>query len=85
MAQRFHIGQCPMCRQGRLLLFRSLATGDVYGHCEECEQGYLKPDDLNLKGGFLTTLDDSDAEWATAEEVGRSVWANYCNWAIEDV
>lgn len=84
MSLSYHIGQCPSCRQGRLFLFRNLTTGDVYGHCEECEQGYLTPDELEAKGGgFLTLVDDADAEWATEEEVGRSVWANYKLWAVD--
>jgi uncharacterized protein (DUF983 family) len=84
VSTEFHIGQCPQCRQGRLFLFRNVETGDIYGHCEECEQGYLSPDDLEAEqGGFLTLLDDADAEWATQEEVARSVWANYKLWVIE--
>lgn len=84
MAQRFHVGQCPMCRQGRLFLFRNSVSADVYGHCEECEQGFLKPDDLRGNGGYLTLQDETEAEWATMEEVGRSVWANYRLWTVED-
>ncbi|MET3793230.1 hypothetical protein [Aquamicrobium terrae] len=84
MADRFHIGTCPSCREGRLFLFRNLVSGDVYGHCEECEQGYNTPDDLEAKnGGFLTLLDQDDAEWAAEEEVGRSVWANYKLWVAD--
>lgn len=78
MTIRFHIGQCPICRQGRLFLFRNATTGDIYGHCEECEHGFLSPDDLEAEqGGFLTLLIDDDADWATEEEVRRSVWVNF--------
>lgn len=84
MAERFHIGICPLCRQGRLMLFRNTASDDVYGHCEECEQGYLSPDELEGRtGGVLTLQSDEEAEWATAEEVRRSVWANYRIWLVE--
>lgn len=77
MTIRYHIGQCPLCRQGRLFLFRNSATGGVYGHCEECEHGFLSPDDLEAgQGGFLTLLDDDEADWATREDIRRSVWAN---------
>ncbi|CDN58477.1 Hypothetical protein RG1141_PB01290 (plasmid) [Neorhizobium galegae bv. officinalis bv. officinalis str. HAMBI 1141] len=74
---QFHAGKCPNCHNGRLFLFREIETGDVYGHCEECEQGYRSPDDIESNIGFLTLLDDSDAEWATEVEISRSVWANY--------
>jgi hypothetical protein len=83
MAEHYHIGKCPLCAQGRLLLFRNSETGDIYGHCEECEQGYLTPEELEAAGGgFLTTLSDDAAEWASAEEIGRSVWANYRVWPV---
>jgi hypothetical protein len=73
----FHAGHCPNCHNGRLFLFRESETGDVYGHCEECEQGYQSPGDIESNNGFLTLLNDSDAEWATEDEISRSVWANY--------
>jgi hypothetical protein len=73
----YHVGNCPACRNGRLFLFRETDTGDVYGHCEECEQGFRSPDEIDANSGFLTLLNPSGAEWATAEDIGRSVWANY--------
>lgn len=51
---QFHAGNCPSCRNGRLFLFRESETGDVYGHCEECEQGYRSPEEIEGKSGFLT-------------------------------
>ncbi len=73
----YHVGNCPACRNGRLFLFRETDTGDVYGHCEECEQGFRSPDEIDANSGFPTLLNPSDAQWATAEDIGRSVWANY--------
>lgn len=74
---QFHAGHCPSCHNGRLFLFRESDTGDVYGHCEECEHGYRSPAEIESNSGFLTLLNDSDAEWATEDEISRSVWANY--------
>lgn len=82
MDEKFHIGECPICRQGRLLLFRNLESGDIYGHCEECEQGFLTPDELEERTGFLTLASDDDADWATEEQISRSVWANYKVWRV---
>ncbi|OCC00908.1 hypothetical protein BA190_31880 [Labrys sp. WJW] len=76
MTGHFHVGPCPNCRQGRLFLYRSVKTGIVYGHCEECEWGYLSPDRLAAGDGFLTLLDDDDAEPAGEEDIRRSAWAN---------
>lgn len=73
----YHVGTCPCCRNGRLFLFREADTGDVYGHCEECEQGFRSPQEIEANGGFLTLLNPSDADWATDAEISRSVWANY--------
>ncbi|TDX83599.1 hypothetical protein EDE05_1065 [Neorhizobium sp. R1-B] len=73
----FHAGNCPSCHNGRLFLFRESDTGDVYGHCEECEQGYRTPAEIGSNSGFLTLLDEVDADWATEDEISRSVWANY--------
>ena len=77
MLHRYYAGNCPSCRQGRLFLFRNLATEDIYAHCEECEWGYITPGDIEAKSSFLTLLDDDDAEYATIDEISRSVWANY--------
>ena len=60
---QFHAGNCPSCQNGRLF--------------EECEQGYRSPEEVESKSGFLTLLNDSDAEWATEDEISRSVWANH--------
>lgn len=85
MLNRYHAGKCPSCRQGRLFLFRNLATDDVYGHCEECEWGYITPGDIETNNAFLTLLDDDDAEYATIEEISQSVWANYTVIALDDL
>jgi uncharacterized protein (DUF983 family) len=73
----YYAGSCPSCHNGRLFLFRESETGDVYGHCEECEQGYRTPAEIESNCGFLTLLHDADADWATEDEISRSVWANY--------
>jgi hypothetical protein len=85
MLDRYHAGNCPFCRQGRLFLFRNLATDGVYAHCEECEWGYVTPSDIEVKSGFLTLPDDDDADYATIDEISRSVWASYTVVAVEDL
>jgi len=81
----YHVGNCPACRNARLFLFREIDTGDVYGYCEECEQGFRNPDEIRANSGFLTLLNESDANWATQEEIGRSVWANYRVFSAQEV
>ncbi|NTA40307.1 hypothetical protein [Agrobacterium salinitolerans] len=84
MHRRYHAGNCTSCRQGRLFLFRNLATEDIYAHCEECEWGYLTPAEIEAKGGYLTLLEEFDAEYAVSDAISRSVWANYTVVAVDD-
>lgn len=80
MTEFYHVGQCPSCRQGWLILQRNLTSQDIYAHCEECETGFITPDDLiEPLNGFLTVLDqyDYETENPTKEEISRTVWANF--------
>ncbi len=67
----------PVLSPGRLFLIRNLATEDIYGHCEECEWGYITRGDMETKSAFLSLLDDDEAEYATIDDISRSVWVNY--------
>jgi hypothetical protein len=77
MTQLYSVGTCPQCdHQGRLYLQKDLTSLTLYAHCEECESGFRKPDDLEPPHrGFLTLLEDYETENPTMEEVSRSVWA----------
>jgi hypothetical protein len=46
VSELFHVGQCPSCHQGWLILQSNLASQDIYAHCEECEMGFIAPGDL---------------------------------------
>lgn len=77
MGELFHVGQCPGCRQGWQ---RNLSSGDIYAHCEECETGFITPDDLLWPlNGFLTVLEEYDYETENPdkEEISRTVWENF--------
>ncbi|WP_276122075.1 hypothetical protein [Pararhizobium qamdonense] len=84
MPRRYHAGNCSSCRQARLFLFRNLVTDDIYAHREECEWGYLTPAEIETKGGFLTLLEEFDADYAGSDAISRSVWANYKVVAVDD-
>ncbi len=76
MRQLYHVGTCPLCNQGRLWLQKNLTTSAIYAHCEECDQGYLSPEDIKIaSGGFLTLMEDYETEDPTGEDVENSVWA----------
>jgi hypothetical protein len=78
MTQLYSVGTCPRCNhQGRLYLQKDLSSLTLYAHCEECESGFRKPEDLKSPhSGFLTLLEDYESENPTIEEISRSVWAN---------
>ncbi|MDQ0996060.1 hypothetical protein QFZ34_001237 [Phyllobacterium ifriqiyense] len=75
----FHVGQCPSCRQGWLILQRNLSTGDIYAHCEECETGFITPGDLwPPLNGFLIVLEEHDDETENpSKEISITVWTNF--------
>ncbi|MBB4483133.1 hypothetical protein [Rhizobium etli] len=77
MTQLYYVGTCPRCdHQGRLYLQKDLTDRTLYAHCEECESGFRKPEDLKSPHGwFLTLLEDYETENPSMEEISRSVWA----------
>jgi hypothetical protein len=59
-------------------------TDNIYAHCEECEWGYLTPADIETKGGFLTLLEEFDADYAGSDAISLSVWADCTVLAVDD-
>lgn len=77
MTQLSSVGTCPQCKQGRLYLQKDLTSLTLYAHCEECESGFRRPEDLKSPhGGFLTLLEDYETENPTMEEISSSVWVD---------
>jgi hypothetical protein len=60
---------CPACNQGRLVVMHDTTNQRLYLHCEECETGFLNPNNTVKGGGFLTLLESFDAEPATDAEI----------------
>ncbi len=38
------IGTCPICGQGRRIVAKDNASGDLYVLCEECESEWVSPE-----------------------------------------
>ncbi len=79
MTELYHVGQCPGCRQGWLILQRNLSNQGIYAHCEECELGFISPGDLVPPlNGFLTirpiALNRKNALFA-GHHAGAENWA----------
>jgi hypothetical protein len=69
---------CPICRQGRLLIFKDLTRNELYLHCEECEWGWRDPDAAESRGAAFLTLDEEfESAPATAEDLVFFTWQKY--------
>lgn len=74
----FFYKECPACHQGRLFVFKDITNNRLYLHCEECEMGWLTPDEVDENAsGFLTLLDDFDAIEATSDDLKNFKWDKY--------
>ena len=57
---------------------KNLSAEQLYLHCEECEDGWHNPHQVDdLAAGFLTLLQDFEAEPATWEEIEKAGWQQY--------
>lgn len=78
MKPYFHVGLCSSCRQGRLILQRIDRSRQIYAHCEECEWGFMEPEDVQYpERAFLTLSSDGDTSDPTIEEIAETVWAKH--------
>jgi hypothetical protein len=69
---------CPSCSQGRLVISVDETNSRIYLHCEECEMGWLHPEEVSAKKpGFLTLLEDFDAHSASLEEIQNYGWYEF--------
>lgn len=69
---------CPFCHQGRLFVYKNITGNNLYLHCEECERGWLTPEDILEKGkGFLTILEEFDAVEASSSDIKNYGWNKY--------
>ncbi len=77
MKHLFWLKTCPLCKQGRLFVFKNQSNGKLYLHCEECEEGYYNPEEINRENSFLTLTEDFEATGATAEDIKEFKWERY--------
>jgi hypothetical protein len=56
----------------------------LYLHCEECEMGWLHPNEVeNCASGFLTLIEDFDAHTASMEEITHANWESFVSGSFE--
>jgi hypothetical protein len=74
-ASSFWFRECTVCEQGRLVFMEDTTNDRIYLHCEECEQGFWSPDDVqDPEKSFLTLTEDFEAEPATEERIAALGW-----------
>jgi hypothetical protein len=73
--------ECPRCSLGgggRLFIYEDATNRRLYLHCDECEWGWLHPEQVAAPdAGFLTLNETSDAHPATPEAIERFGWSHY--------
>jgi hypothetical protein len=72
--RRYWVGTCPLCQQGRLILQRNDKTLKLYAHCEECEEGYREPADIDAGKGFLTLAEIYETSDPDRTQIMISPW-----------
>jgi hypothetical protein len=77
MARLYYVGTCPQCdNQGRLCPQKDMTRQMIYAHCEECECGFRKPEDvMQPHRAFLTLLEEYETVNPTEDEISQSSWA----------
>jgi hypothetical protein len=72
----FWLTTCPNCHhQGRLIVMNDLTRNRLYLHCEECESGWVDPEQVSDPTARFLTLDEEfDAEPATEADLRRYGW-----------
>jgi hypothetical protein len=70
--------QCPNCRGGRLALCEDTTNMRMYLHCEECETGFLDPEEVNEPGaGFLTVDCPFESHAADIQTIRKYSWERF--------
>lgn len=77
---------CPFCDgQGRLIITEDVTHKRLYLHCEECEYGWMNPEDAeNVKKRFLTLDEDFESENPSLERIKEYGWLKYALHSFED-
>jgi hypothetical protein len=79
MTERFYwYRTCPACGQGRLFITEDITNGRLYLHCEDCEMGWLRPEDSSDPSkGFLTLNENFETTMPSRERIHELGWSAY--------
>lgn len=73
---QYKFGECPICRQGRLLAVRGAAHDRLLVMCDDCESQWESPQEAKFFDHALT-VEIKGVIDATAEQVETAGWAPY--------
>jgi hypothetical protein len=80
--ESYSFGECPICRQGRLLAVKSPATGQLLLMCDDCESQWNSPDDAKSFESAITS-EAAAVVSATMQEVEAAGWAVLSSGVVE--
>jgi hypothetical protein len=70
------IGTCPLCGQGRLIIARDNALGDLYVLCEECESEWDSPEQATSIGAATHDV-HGRSTFLDRDELGGHPWQRF--------
>ena len=75
---KIYIGECPICRQGLLLIVKQKGTEQFIVMCDECESQWMDPEAAIL---WFEPMSEElfDLVEVTKDEVLKSSWRKYIN------
>lgn len=80
--ESYSFGECPVCRQGRLLAVKSPATGQLLLMCDDCESQWRSPSDAKSFENAMTS-EVAGVVGATMHEVEEAGWASIASGIVE--
>jgi hypothetical protein len=70
------INQCPVCRQGRVIIAKENSSGRMFLLCEECDSEWKSPAEFLAKQPASRDK-FSEATFLARDEVADHPWAAY--------
>jgi len=73
---QIHIDECPICRQGILIVMKEEESNNYLLICDDCESQWLNPEAV-MQGAPPLELERNKLKEASIEEVKEIGWMQY--------
>ncbi len=71
--ENYTFGECPICRQGKLLAVKRVSTGQLFIMCDDCESQWQSPDDArSFENAFSEEV--RDIQKTSFDEIKAAGW-----------